>query len=214
ISASLLPRGVKMMGTIDILLGALWIIFVVGLIWMFVKFARPRVRRQFLGVCCLGVLLCLPALGIGRPFGIALPTLAFMTAISITVGEVFTQIQMRADIRDWQRPAVTAGIILGLVIGIGGGLRRSCDVAESLRPNCAARVLRDGEFLFQLLDHPATIPEQRSTSGLARLEIFGIRSATDLTRLKANLQSNRASYRQNIPTENSLFLSKYDYLSF
>ena len=214
IKASCLPRGLAMVGTIDILLGALWIIFVVGLIWMFAKFARPRVRRQFLGVCCLGVLLCLPALGIGRPFGIALPTLAFMTAISITVGEVFTQIQMRGDTSDWQRPAVTAGIILGLVIGIGGGVRRSLEVADSLRPNCAVRLLRDGEFLFDQLNRTVTIPAQRQNAGLARLESFGIRTATDLTRLKANLQSNRASYRQNIPTENSLFLSKYDYLSF
>src|SRR4029077_17843909 len=100
-----------MVGTIDTLFGVLWIVFVVGLVSMFVKLARPRVRWQFLGACCLGVLLCLPALGIGRPFGIALPTLAFMTAISIAVREVSTQTQTRIDIREWHRKAVTGGII-------------------------------------------------------------------------------------------------------
>jgi hypothetical protein len=212
ILASCLPRGLKMVGTVDTLLGAIWIIFMIGLVSMFVKFARPRVRWQFLGVCCMGVLLCLPALAIGRPFGITLPTLAFMTAIAIAVGELF--IQLGTGSRGWRHTTVTAGIILGLVIGIGGGLRRSCDVAESLRPNCAARILRDGEFLFQLLDHPATIPEQRRTSGRARLEGLGISSAADLTRLKRDLQDNPASYQRNRRTENGVFVPKYDYLSF
>jgi len=214
ISASWLPRGFKMVGTIDTLFGVLWIVFVVGLVSMFVKLARPRVRWQFLGACCLGVLLCLPALGIGRPFGIALPTLAFMTAISIAVREVSTQTQTRIDIREWHRKAVTGGIILGLAIGIGGGIRRSFEVAESLRPNCAVRVLRDGEFLFDQLDHPVTIPEQRRKAGLARLERLGISSASDLSRLKSDLQNDPAPYRQNRPTENGVFLPEYDYLSF
>jgi hypothetical protein len=214
ISASWLPRGFKMAGTIDTLFGVLWIIFVVGLVSMFVKLVRPRVRWQFLGTCCLGVILCLPALGIGRPFGITLPTLAFMTAISIAVGEVYTQIRAGARFREWQRKVVTAGIVLGIATGIGGGIRRSFEVAGSLRPNCAVRVLRDGEFLFDLLDHPVTIPSQRRNAGLARLEGFGIGSATDLSRLKSDLQNDPASYRQNRQTGSGLFLPNYDYLSF
>jgi hypothetical protein len=212
INASWLPRGVKMVGSVDTLFGALWIMFVVGLVSMFLKLARPRVRWQFLGVCCLGVILCLPALGIGRPFGIALPTLAFMTAISIAVGEVSTQIQ--TGFREWQRTAVTAGIVLGLATGIGGGIRRSFDVAEFLRPNCAVRIVRDGEFLFDQLDHPVTIPEQRRKAGLARLESLGIRSAADLSRLKSDLQNGPASSGQNRETGNGVFLPKYGYLSF
>ena len=213
ISASWLPRGFKTVGTIDTLFGVLWIIFVVGLVSMFVKLVRPRVRWQFLGACCLGVILCLPALGIGRPFGIVLPTLAFMTAISIAVDEVYTQIRAGAGFREWQRKVVTAGIVLAIATGIGGGIRRSFEVAESLRPNCALRVLRDGEFLFGL-DHSATIPEQRQKAGLARLESLGIASATDLSRLKSDLQNDPGSYRQNRQTGSGLFLPNYDYLSF
>ncbi|HWY40917.1 MAG TPA: hypothetical protein VNX27_08995 [Chthoniobacterales bacterium] len=212
ISGSWLPRGVKMVGSVDTLFGAFWIIFVVGLVSIFLKLARPRVRWQFLGACCLGVLLCLPALGIGRPFGIALPTLAFMTAISIAVGEVSTQIQAGTGFREWQRTAVTAGIILGLATGIGGGIRRSFDVAEFLRPNCAVRIVRDGEYLFDQLDHAVTIPEQRRKAGLARLESLGISSAADLSRMKSDVQNG--SFRQNRETENGVFLPKYDYLSF
>jgi len=214
INASWLPRGVKMVGSVDTLFGTLWIIFVVALVSIFLKLARARVRWQFLGACCLGVILCLPALGIGRPFGIALPTLAFMTAISIAVGEVSTQIQAGTGFGEWQRTAVTAGIILGLAAGIVGGIRRSFDVAEFLRPNCAARIVRDGEFLFDQLDHPVTIPEQRRKAGLARLESLGITSAADLSRLKSDLQNAPASSGQDSETGNGVFLPRYGYLSF
>ncbi len=214
IGASSMPGGIKMVGTADTLFGVSWIIFVVGLVSMFVKLARPRVGWQFLGACSLGALLCLPALGIGRPFGIALPTLTFMTAISIAIGYVYTQIQTGTGMREFQRKAVIVGMILGLVIGIGGGIQRSYYVAESLRQNCAVTILRDGEFLFDLLEHPVTIPEQRRKAGLARLEGLEIGSSADLGRLKSDLQNDPSSYRQNRQTGNGIFLPKYDYLSF
>src|SRR5262249_30368965 len=154
----------------------------------------PQVRRQFFGSCCLGVLLCLPALAIARPFGIALPTLAFMTAISIAIGEIYTQSQTRSHLLQWQRSTIIGGLILGLVVGIGGGIERSVYVAESLRPNCGKRIVWDGEFLYNLYEHSATIPEQRRKAGLARLERFGITSASDVQRLKRDLQTNADFY--------------------
>jgi hypothetical protein len=211
--ASWVPRGLKAETPADIWFGVLWIIFVVGIVSTFVPLARPRVRSQFLGACCLGTLLCLPALGIGRPFGITLPTLAFMSALSIAMGEVYAEIQTGTGHRIWQRKAIVVGITLGLLIGITGGIRRSFEVAESLRPNCAVRILRDSELLLDL-NHPATIPEQRRKAGLARLESFGISSVDDVNRLKSDLQTSPASFRQNRQTGNGILLSKYDYLSF
>jgi hypothetical protein len=214
ITASLLPRGYEMVGTADTLVGLLWIVFLIGLVLMFAKLARQRVRWQFLGACCLGILMCLPALAIGRPFGITLPTLAFMTAISIAIGEVYTQLQTRNGVRQWPCSAAIVVIILGLAVGIGGGIQRSFYVAESLHQNCGIRIARDAEFLFDLLQHRATIPEQRRKAGLARLEGFGISSSDDVRRLKRDLQQRPGSYHQNRKTGNGLFLPKYDYLSF
>jgi len=211
--ASWMPRGLKAVTAVDIWFEALWIIFVVGIVAMFLTLARARIRWQFLGACCLGTLLCLPALGIGRPFGITLPTLAFMSAVSIAVSEVYTQMQIRTDVRTWRRPAVIVAMTLGLLIGITGGIRRSFEVAESLRPNCAVRILRDSELLLDL-NHPATIPEQRRKAGLAQLESFGIGSVKEVNRLKSDLQNNPGSFPQSRQTGNDIFLSRYDYLSF
>lgn len=214
VEASWLPAGYVMKGFGDKLIGVVWIGFLIGLGLIFIRVARPRVRRQFLGGCCIGALLCLPALGVGRPFGIALPTIAFLAAMSIAVNEVYSQMQSGHFVGTSLSRVVAAYIIVGLLVGIGGGIRRSFYLAESLREYCAIRVVRDGEFLFDLFDRPATIPEQRRKSGLATLEAYGIRSAEDLRGLRSALQKNPSKYEQNRETGGGLFLPKYDYLSF
>jgi len=209
-----LPGGSRWVGVTDKLIAVIWITFVAAVVICFLRYANRRMRWQFVGVCCLGAFLSLPALGVGRPFGIALPTIAFMTAVSITVWGIYGKVQTRPDLRQWQRYALLGTIILGLIIGIGSGIRRSFFVAESLRQNCAVTILRDGDFLFDLLDHPATIPEQRRKAGLARLEELGIGSTGDLHRLRRDLQKDPVTYQQNRETGNGIFLPKYDYLSF
>ena len=212
IAASWLPCGYQMVGFADMLLGFLWIGFLSVVVWVFVKFGRQRVRWQFLGACAVGILLCLPALAIARPFGNALPTLAFATAISIVLGETYIQIQSRSEFRQWQRGAMIGGMILGFAAGIYGGTQRSFYVAQSLRPDCALRAARDGEFLFDL-PRLATIPPQRRQAGLARMENFGIYSADDVLRLEKTLK-NTGGPDQPKQMEHGLFVSKYEYLSF
>ena len=163
-----------------------------------------------MGVCCVGIILSLPAIGVARAFGIALPTLAFMTAISIAIVEAYHQIQFR----QWQGYAVVGIVVLGLTAGIGGGVRRSFYVAESLQENCAARTERDGEFLFDLFKQPATIPEQRRQAGLARLSALGIKSGEDVKNLRRDLKENPGRYERNRKDRQVLFRPKYDYLSF
>jgi hypothetical protein len=214
VTASWLPTGSVMKGFIDKLTGVVWIAFLIGLGLVFIRVARPRVRWQLLGGCGIGALLCLPALGIGRPFGVALPTIAFMAAMSVAVNEVRAQIWSGQRFGKWQRRAVGACVLVALLVGIGGGIRRSYYVAESLRERSALRVVRDGQFLFDLLDRPVTIPEQRRKSGLARLETDEIRSAEDLRALESALKKNPSEYAQNRETGRGLFLPKYDYLSF
>jgi hypothetical protein len=214
ITASCLPGGYTRVGPEDKVLGFLWIGFLLGLVLLFLGLSRRNVRWQFAGVCCLGILLCLPALGVARAFGIALPILAFMTAISIALGEVYRQIRSSESFREWQRYAFVGIVVLGLSVGIVGGLRRSTYVAESLQQNCAVRAERDGEFLFDLFKRPATIPEERRRAGLARLSALGIRPADDVRQLKKDLKENPGRYRQNSQRHEGLFLPKYEYLSF
>ena len=221
IAASWLPGGFKMIGLADKLIGLSWVAFLIVLILIFLTTSRARARRQFFGVCCVGVILSLPALGVARAFGIALPTLAFMTALSIAIVEVCHQVQFRQGLRY----AFLATVALGLALGIGGGVRRSFYVAESLQPNCAARAERDGEFLFELFKQPATIPEVRRQAGIARLSALGIKSRQDAKTLQEDLtpitlaeyESILASRGRDEPNKEYLrflFQSKYEYLSF
>ena len=133
-----------------------------------------------------------------------------MTAIPITSAEIYH----RATFRGWQRYAVIGFAMLGLVVGVGGGVHRSMYVAESLRQNCAVRAERDGEFLFDLLDHPATIPKSRREAGLLRLAGLGIKSAEDVKNLRRDLRENRSRFEQTGKDRQGLFLPKYEYLSF
>jgi hypothetical protein len=213
-AAAWLPGGSKWIGFTDNFIGIIWVTFLIGVILLFVRLAIPGVRWRFLGACCLGALLSLPAIGVARSFGIALPTLAFMAAISIAIGEIYSQMQLRDQFRNWQCYATLGIVILGVAAGIVGGIHRSKYVAESMQENSATRIVRDGQFLFDLLDRPATIPESRRQAALARLRAFGIQSANDLQSLEKTLHRNPDQYRQQAPIANGLFLPKYDYMSF
>ncbi len=210
IVASWLPGGYTMIGSTDKLIGLLWVGFLIALIVIFLRTSRPPTRSLFLGVCGVGIILSLPALGVARPFGIALPTLAFMTAVSIAIAEVYRQIQ----VRQWRRYVFLGTVLLGLGLGVAGGVRRSFYVAESLQQNCAVRAERDGEFLFNLLEQPATIPERRRRAGLARLSALGIKSGEDVKNLRQDLKENPGRYQGNGTDRQALFRSKYEYLSF
>ena len=209
-ASSWLPGGYTMVGVPDKLIGFLWIGFLIALLVIFLGASRPAARRRVFGLCCLGALLSLPALGVARPFGIALPTLAFMTAVPVALAEIFRH----ATLHPWQRYAFIGFAMLGLALGIFGGVHRSMYVAESLRENCAVRAERDGEFLFDVLDHPATIPKPRREAGLLRLAGLGIKSADDVKNLRRDLKENRTRFEQPGKDRQGLFLSKYEYLSF
>jgi len=210
IVASWLPGGYTMIGSADKLIGLLWVGFLIALIVIFLRTSLPPTGSRFLGVCGLGIILSLPALGVARPFGIALPTLAFMTAVSIAIAEVYRQI----PVRQWQRYVFLGTVWLSLALGVAGGVRRSFYVAESLQQNCAVRAERDGEFLFNLLEQPATIPERRRRAGLARLSALGIKSGEDVKNLRQDLKENPGRYQGNATDRQALFRSKYEYLSF
>jgi len=209
-ASSWLPGGFAMIGVADKLIGFLWVGFLVALLGIFLVASRPAPCRKVLGICCLGALLSLPALGVARPFGIALPTLAFLTAVPIGLAEIYRRMQSLG----WQRYAVIGFAMLGLAFGVVGGVHRSMYVAESLRENCAVRVERDGEFLFDVLDHPATIPKRRREAGLLRLAGLGIKSAEDVKNLQRDLRENRSRFEQTPKNRQGLFLPKYEYLSF
>lgn len=209
-ASSWLPGGYTMIGVADKLIGFLWVGFLVVLLGIFLVASRPSARWQVLGICGLGALLSLPALGIARPFGIALPTLAFLTAVPIGLVEIYRHVQSQ----QWQRHAVVGFAALGLALGFVGGVHRSMYVAESLRQNCAVRAERDGEFLFDILDHPATIPKSRREAGLLRLAGLGIKSAEDVRNLRRDLRENRSRFEQTGKDRQGLFLPKYEYLSF
>ena len=75
---------------------------------------------QFFGVCALGIILCTSALGVPRPFGIAMPTLAFYTAISGATFEVYQFSLLLPDSQSLWRPAVLSMLLLGIALGVGG----------------------------------------------------------------------------------------------
>jgi hypothetical protein len=213
-AAAWLPGGSKWIGFTDGFIGLTWIAFVIGIILLFLRLADSDIRWRFFGTCCLGGLLSLPALGVARSYSIALPTVAFMSAISIAIGEIYHQIQSRDQVRNWKHHAITSFVVLGIAVGIVAGIDRSKYVAESMEESCAVRVVRDGQFLFNLFEQPATIPESRRQAGLARLKRYGIESADDLRMLDETLDRSPEQYRQARANSNGLFLPKYKYLSF
>ena len=100
-----------------------------------------------------------------------------------------------------------------MALGIGAGLRRSWYVAEAQHENSVERVIRDGYFLFDLYDRPATIPARRREAGLERLAAVGIRSPADLRRLQ-NLGNDDETALSLARSRSPLFVAKYDDLSF
>jgi len=214
ITASWLPGGYKTEGITDSLLANIWIVFLIGLVLGFMRVGRSSSRRQFIGACCMGCVLALPAIAVPRSFGIALPTLAFITAIGIAVGEVYHQLQPPIMASKTFRFCFVTCVTLGLVVGIGGGIRRSMYVAEYFHENCALRVERDGTFIFNLYKRHATVPDERKEAGRARLAAAGIYNADDVWSLHKDITECPGDYRRGRESREALFLPKYDYLSF
>lgn len=214
IESSWLPGGVTNTGFADSLMAALWIGFLMGLVVMVARLIRSRSLWRVVGTCLLGCALCLPALGIPRSFGIAMPALAFMTAVAITVAEVWRQIVSAKHSHKWRQYAFVGYVILGLAVGITGGIRRSMYVAESLHPNCISRVGDDSLYIFNLRERYATVPEDRREAGRTRLAALGIYNTRDLWRLAKDSREHPEPYERNRQTREALFLPKYDYLSY
>ena len=105
IGSSWLPGGVSTIGLVDSLLAALWIGFLIGLAVMVARWGGTRARWRVVGTCFLGCVLSLPALGAPRSFGIAMPTLAFMTAIAMAIAEVWRQLAPAKYSRKWAQYA-------------------------------------------------------------------------------------------------------------
>jgi hypothetical protein len=213
IKSSWLPGGYKTIGFADGLLANLWISFLVLLLILFVRIGRPLKLWQTAGVCSLGCLFCSPAIAVAHSYGLALPMLAFMTAISIVIMEVYRQTQLIGDGKRRQY-ALVSFLALGLIVGIGGGLRRSSYVAESLHENCALRVLFDANFVFDLNERPTTVPEKRKEAARSRLAASGITTREDIQRLYTKCAQYDAEYVQNRQSRTFPFLPTYDYWSY
>jgi hypothetical protein len=215
IKSSWVPGGVMTIGFADSLMAALWIGFLMGLVVMIARLSRSRVHVwRIVGTCFLGCVLSLPALGIPRSFGIAMSTLAFMTAVMIAVAEVWRQIASTKHSHKWRQYAFVGYVILGLAIGITGGIRRSMYVAESLHQNCVPRVEDDAQCIFNLRERNATVPEERREAGRTRFAALGIYNTRDLDRLDEDSREHPERYERNRQTREGLFLPKYDYLSY
>jgi hypothetical protein len=214
VKSSWLPGGYNTIGFVDGLFANLWIGFLVLLFILFVRMARPIKLLQTAGACCLGFLLCSPAIAVAHPYGLTLPTLAFITAISIAVMEVCRQTQsiVRADKR--RQCALVSFLALGLIIGITGGLRRSMYVAEFLHQNCAPRMLFDAKFVFDLYERPPTVPERRKAAARSRFAAAGIVTIQDIQSLYRNCVEYDPEYVQNRQTQTAPFLPKYEYGSY
>lgn len=214
IMASWLPGGYETKAIADSVLANIWIAFLIGLVLVFMRVGRSSLRRQFIGTCCIGCVLSLPAIAVPRSFGIALPTLAFITAIGIAIGEVYHQLQPPIMVSKTFRFCLVTCVTLGLVVGIVGGARRSICVAEYFHENCALRVERDGTFIFNLFKRRATVPEERKEAGRARLATAGIYNADDVWSLHKDITECPGDYQRRRESREALFLPKYDYLSF
>jgi hypothetical protein len=209
IKSSCYPGGYNTIGFVDGMLGHLWASFLALLFVLFVRMARAVKLLQIVGVCCLGCLLCSPAIAVARPYGLALPTLAFMTAISIAAMELYKQTRLKWG--DWRHYAVVSFLTLGMIIGITGGLRRSWYVAEFLNQNCAFRMLLDAKLVFGLYDGPTSVPEKRRAAARARFAAAGIITIEDLQRLYKRSVERDPEYIQNRQTRTAPFLPKYEY---
>lgn len=205
--AAWLPGGHSASGFSDQFLRNFWVGLIVTVFIVFARVASVRMRLRVIGIVLIGFVMCLPALAVPRAFGIAMPTVAFMTALAIAIVEVARY----ALVRGTSRPVVILAAMILLTCGLVAGVRRSVHVAASLDVRCAIRVIRDGYMLFDMYPKPATVPPPRQEAGVARLAGFGIHSARDVKRLEYDVIGNQPEWRTRHPL---LFTPKYDYLSF
>jgi len=212
-----MPSGYDVPGHGDQLLSWLWLLWQGFLSVLFLAFLRISSNRsfvQFFGVCVLGVVLCTSALVAPRSFDIALPALAFFTAISLAIFEVH-QFSSTIPYRQssW-RPAVLGILVLGVALGVVGGIRGSQYIADALHDNSVRKVISDGHFLFDFYPKPASIPARRRAAGLARLAALGIRSSEDLRRLERDVKESPDQFIRNRDAKSALFLPKYGFGTF
>lgn len=214
VASSWLPGGYETTGIVDWLSKVLWLAFLAGLLLNFLIVCRSCYLWRVGGICCLGIVLALPALGIPRSFGISLATAASATAIATVIGAVHRELQTSSSSHRWRNYTFVAFTIFGLAIGIGGGIRRSMYVAESLDENCVLKVALDADFIFNVDDRHITIPEQRIEAGRDRLRSLGIFNVKDLRQLDYDFAENPERYERNRQTRAGLFLPKYEFLSY
>ena len=193
----------------DNLLYLAWTGFLFFLAAVFICFSDKRRVELVFGICLLGLILCTPALAVARSFGIALPSLAFFTAIAITLDDIRDGFSSGSYGQGLWRPAILAACLIGLALGITAGVRRSFYVAEALDQNAVGMVFRNGHFLFDLYEKPATIPESRRRATLEHLNVLGIRSREDVIRL----EEWRAESDPPI-LKPPMFYERYDYEAF
>ena len=206
INSAWMPGGYSAVGLTDRLLRALWIAYVGLRVVVFVRVSRDRKFEQFIGTCLLGGVLCAPSLAVARSFGIALPSLAFFTAISIAVVEVYQRFPTSLyKVQVWRGP-IAALLAIGLALGVAAGLRRSAYVAQALQENSAPTAIYDAMFVFDMYGK-STIPEARREAKVSKLQSLGIRTPDDVNRLAERVRSSAAP-------EPPLFIPKYHYLSF
>jgi hypothetical protein len=191
----------------------MWTGFLLFLAAIFIRFSDKWRLELIFGICLLGLVLCTPALVIARSCGIALPSLAFFTAISVAIADVQDGFSSGRYGKGLWRPAIFVACLIGLAIGVTAGIRRSIYVAEAVHENAAVSVISNGEHVFEMFG-PLTIPESRRRATLAHLHALGIRSREDVIRLRDNVRATRRPMVQPLMLNPPMFLEKYEYGSF
>ena len=197
----------------DHLYNFVWTGFLFFLAAVFIRFSDKRRLELVFGICVLGLVLCTPALVVPRAVGIALPSLAFFTAISVAVADVQDGFSSGRYGQALWRPAIFVVCLIGLAIGVMAGVRRSGYVAEAMNENAAGSVIANGEHVFDMFG-PLTIPEGRRRAMLAHLNALGIRSREDVIRLRDSVRTTRRPRAQPLMLNPPMFLEKYQYMSF
>jgi hypothetical protein len=214
LASSWLPGGVSTIGLVDGVLAALWISFLIGLAVMLAALGGTRPRWRVVGTCVLGCVLALPSLGAPRPFGIAMSTLAFYAAVAMAIAEVSRRLAAVEYSRRWVYYASAVYLALGLGAGVIGGVRRSNYVAESLHPNCIPRIAVDAILVFNLRERYVPVPEERREAARSRFATLGIYNVPDLYRLYTESIEHPERYERDNQQTRTLFVPKYDYLSY
>ena len=207
--SSWFPGGAITVGRTDRLLELGWVGFLVILTVLFVGLRDRRQQGLALGVCLLGLVFCAPQLGALRSFGVALPTLAFFTAISIAAINVLIGYSYSRTEPGLMRSIAIGVCLLGLGIGITAGIRRSIYVAQSLNENSVTMAIANGGVVFDMFPHRETIPEARRQAVLEHLGTLGIHSRDDVTQL---LQRKNSGVLDSVAAP--LFVAKYGYQSW